>query len=438
MSPARLVWPALLLLASCPVPKSPGFFCGEADLDVGDASSDGDVEFSAILTQSDEETAAVTLGWSDDAGETWHIATVEGQTTELAANADGAEYPFVWHSAEDLGHGSWEELDLRLVASSACGAWKDDTDTVAIDNSSVSDTCEVAITTPDSPSDGEITFQVNLKQTLEMPAFLQPEYSVDNGDTWAPMTLVPADCDGDGEEDGIANLSTSNDGEDHCFVWDSQTDFASDEDVLVSVGCGVGYSVEGTAVTDAFTVENDPLPDPEEIIFTELLPDASAPNGEYFEIYNRTGHILNLDGAEIKRSSSSTTQTITLDDPADSLLIYPGQYMLLAGSEDEEENGCLEPDIVWTTTFSLPSKGTLQLNVDGSVIAKLDYEDGWTFGEDVSKGLDPEEVDGNGWDQVANWCVAKTKIEECEAYTSSGGSTTKGTPGAVNDACGGG
>ena len=327
---------------------------------------------------------------------------------------------------------------------SACGAWDtDEVDELTVDNASApADGCTVTVEDPESPQDGEVTVSFTLTHPDSLAAYVSPTWSSDGGETWNPLSLAEGDCDGDGENDGLADLSTSLDGESHCITWDSQLDFAEDQDVSVRLGCGVGYAEDSEASTADFTVENDPTPGPDEVIFTEVKPDSGFSAGDYFELYNRTGHIINLQDVFVGRWRSGEqpgrddpSKSFTLSDPSGTLLIYPGQYMLVAESEDEAESGCLEPDIVWDSAFSLAANSTLLMrlgDVDLSKLKMLDA-DGWDFDEGAAWGLSPSAIDSEDWSALESWCEQTSTIPECDTELED--DLEAGTPGMENDSC---
>lgn len=448
------------LLAGCAMPtvQEPAWFCGSTDLVVDEQPEGGELAVSATLRQDDAEPADVSLGWSTDASN-WHIASLLGQTTALASGPEGEETTLTWQSGLDLGAGATEGLSLRLVAHSACGLWEASTvDELTVDNGDQGGSlCAIEVETPDGPDDGTVLLSYTLAHPESLPSYVLPQYSADGGESWHTLTLHDEDCDDDGTRDGLTNLETSTDGVSHCLSWDSQADFASDEQVIVRLACGVGFAEEASAETEAFDVENDPTPDPGEVIISEILPSSSFPSGVYVELYNRTDHALNLHSTELRRwkstadpDSSSPTKTFLVSDPTGLLLVDPGDYLLLAGTVDEAENGCIDPDLAWGADFSLLNNSVLRLTlvevvvdtetgtsslVDLSDLAELSFltADGWEFQEGVAMGVGSTDIDSDGWADLSAWCAQSSQIASCEAAGAD--PTDFGTPGAENDRC---
>lgn len=449
-TPRALCLLALPVLAtSCELPDPKPFFCGRVSFEVRDEEPSGDVELRAWMHQDDEEPGDVNFAWSDDATEdnpapTWHPATIVGQVADLPSNADGVRYDFVWDSAADLGQGTFENISLRAVGFSECGAWDvEQVDELTVDNEAApAEGCTVTMEDPESPQDGPITLNFTLVHPDSLASYVSPTWSADGGETWNPLSAEDTDCDGDGNVDRLSNLSTSPDGVEHCVSWDSQLDFAVDQDVIVRLGCGVGYAEDSEAVSDDFTVENDPTPGPDEVIITEIKPDSGFSAGDYLELYNRTGHIINLQDVFIGRWKSGSqpgrtdpSKQFTLSDPSGTLLIYPGEYMLITESSDEGESGCLEPDIVWDDTFSLAADSQIVMRFGEVDIAQLKFLDseGWDFDEGAAWGLSPDALESEEWDELASWCEQSSTIPVCESVEED--ELEDGTPGVENDAC---
>ena len=154
---------------SCEVPGPKPFFCGRVSLTVRDDEPSGDVRLRANLRQDDEEPGDINIAWSTDVSDenpnpTWHIASIEGQTTDLASNEEGIDYELVWQSAHDLGKGTFENVSLRVVGFSECGAWDvEQEDGYTVNNEDApGDGCTVSVEDVESPVDGPVTVNFTL------------------------------------------------------------------------------------------------------------------------------------------------------------------------------------------------------------------------------------------------------------------------------------
>ena len=231
----------------------------------------------------------------------------------------------------------------------------------------------------------------------------------------------------------------SSDGADHCLTWDSQEDFASDEQVLIRLACGVGSEEHDSVTSDPFAVENDPAPGEGDLLITELLPDSGLTSGEYLEIYNRANHLLDLQGMYIKRWKESDigkvipTSYFSIDDVTGTLTIDPGEHLLMAATYDEESNGCIDPDATWPSSFTMNDNSMIRFSWDGNPILEIDFteDEGFEFDEGNARSLDPDRYDSDNWDRSSYWCEETTPIPSCDESSS----TANGSPGEATSAC---
>lgn len=443
----------LLLLASActyaPKKTDADFFCGETAVSVAEGETlGGEVAVSVTLYNDDSEPADISLAWFEG-DDPLALATVGGELTELSSSPDGDTHALVWDTVTDLGKGVFDGLTLRAVASSECGPWIEGlTEEITIDNDDLpEDLCDVEVVTPTGAQEGEVEVSFTLSHPQGASAYVSARYSVNAGEDWEPLSLADADCDGDGDSDRLTDLSTSPDGQRHCFTWDSQIDVDADGSAQIQLTCGVGYDEQDEAQTDAFELNNDTTPEANEILITEVMADPSAGDGGYLELYNATGKALDLNGLAVYRWTSTAdpetddpSKTYTITDPSGVRLLEPGAYFLLAESWSEADNGCLDPDVVWDSEFSLRGNSTLLLTIEATRpgsenvdIFRLDMleDNGFEFDEGVSLGLDPSRLNASSANDVAWWCAAESEIPTCAATRETG----LGTPGAENDPC---
>ncbi len=419
----------------------PGFQACDASamLVFPDGTLSGNVDLAFQLTNPDGETAWVAFSLSLDGGETWKDATIEGSTEDLSSSAQGQAHSVTWLSRADTGDELQENLSFKMVAHSACVTWPlAQEDGLTVDNRQEETACSVQLQTPASPQDGEVLLSFTAAHPESAQVFLNLDYSTDAGHTFLGASLPGTDCDGDGQADGDTQVSTSPDGTEHCLLWDSQDDFRSDENVILRLACGTGLSEEYSTVSDSFQVQNDPSPDPDELIFSEILPESGFFAGDYLEIHNRSNHQLDLQGTELARwKSSASTEAEpsvawTIDYIAGTVVLEPGQYLLLAAGDDPAENGCIDPDLTWSSDFTLNADSLLRLRLKDRVITELPIydDDGWDFSEGVAMGLDPACYD-SGWDELSCWCQESAQIDSCDESST----TAMGSPGAPSESC---
>jgi hypothetical protein len=187
----------------------------------------------------------------------------------------------------------------------------------------------------------------------------------------------------------------------------------------VTVSLGLSTIDIDVEVLDAVPVRA-PTPD-DDLLLTEIMPRAragSGDNGEWFEMYNNSGDILDLTGCEVYDGSGRFTIA--------EALVEPGTYVTFAISAEVAANGGVDPLVVYGTSIALNNGGdTIGLRCDGVVIDEIVYTSAWV-GEGASHQLDdrPEVFTTAANDTLSNWCRATT------AYGTGG---FLGTPGAPSD-----
>jgi len=444
---ARTILPTLLLLTACPSATDSGgtvdpclYTCcaSTAALTVPASPLRGDVSFAFTLVNPDAEVADVRLSLDPTSEGTWRSMTLEGETVQLATTPEGKTYNVLWRSASDLPDDAWPSAAVKLVASSDCGVWPLTLqEGVSVDNT-VDTSCSISVGTPSGAMEGAVTIPFEVAQPDGAEVFVAARWSVD-GESWENTALLPSDCDGDGADDGLTHIATSADGEAHCFVWDTQEDIVTDQEVTVELACGTGFQEEASDRSEPFVVRNDPTPDAGEVVITEVMPFSGLAYGNYFEIHSLAGHVLNLQDVVVNRYAADdwtgrdVTSTFTLSSPSDSVLLYPGAYLVFAGSYDENANGCIEPSATWPSSFTLATDSVLEMTRSGVKLLSFDYRNsaGWSFSERYAWSLGPSHYGDDAPYTVGSWCKETTSIPTCEDDVRTG----YGTPGLLTGSC---
>jgi hypothetical protein len=235
----------------------------------------------------------------------------------------------------------------------------------------------------------------------------------DNGASWP---------DSAGASFGLAEVSqdaTSNDdGANWCLA--ASTFGAGDLGTPGTANDSCSGVVVTTAVADLAVGD---------LIITELMKEpAKVPDnrGEWFEIYNRTGGVVNLDGLEIFDTSvAAQTDKITVSGR---LLIAAGAYVVLGRYDDLVLNGGVTLDYEYGTGHTLGNGADETFLYNGTdVIDSVFWDNGFNFPDPTGASmiLNPGTLDATLNDDGANWCVSST------AY----GAGDLGTPGTANDSC---
>jgi hypothetical protein len=153
-----------------------------------------------------------------------------------------------------------------------------------------------------------------------------------------------------------------------------------------------------------------------DVVITEFMrnPDAISDSlGEWFEIYNPTNTLWDLENCVIK-DLGSNTHTIT-----DTLEIPPAQYRVLARSSAPG----FTPDYVFSGFEIGNSDDEIIITCGGVEISRVVYTAGWPDAAGASSQLLRTKINEMDNDAAANWCVSVTPF----------GSGDLGTPRAANE-----
>ncbi len=196
-------------------------------------------------------------------------------------------------------------------------------------------------------------------------------------------------------------------------------------DLPGEVGPEVTTDADDTAQTETLDLPPDITGNrPSEvgqIVISEFMAQSTVGNdaGEWVELYNASDVALELAGCFMK---DAATDSVPLTG---SLLLQPGDYLVLGVSYDVTVNGGLDPDFLMAG-YLLDNYGdTIRLECDGLDIDSVTYEGNWVV-NGVARQLDKDHMDAVSNDSKANWCLAGFNY---------GGKGKLGSPGATNEKC---
>ncbi len=185
--------------------------------------------------------------------------------------------------------------------------------------------------------------------------------------------------------------------------------------------------VEPVEITDVIAIPQDSSVIYGDLLITEIMFDPSAltdATGEWFEIYNNSDKVINLQNLVIQRDAINTH---TIPAPIE---LLPGGYFVLARTALATET---INSYVFGTAISLPNTGaTLSIyNPDtgtgpGTLIFSVDYgADNFPALAGASIALNPNLLNTSDAIWGTSWCTSGSVY-----YTGD-----FGTPGTVNDQC---
>ncbi|MGB0590675.1 MAG: lamin tail domain-containing protein [Myxococcota bacterium] len=164
-------------------------------------------------------------------------------------------------------------------------------------------------------------------------------------------------------------------------------------------------------------------PEPGDLLITEIMQNpksVSDDTGEWIEVLNIGSAPVELAGV-LLRDDDLDQHLIA---PMPSLVIAPGEYVVLGASDDI---GGVASDYTWFDYSLGNGSDAVILEVDGVIIDAVSYDNGATFPDPngASMSLSPETMTPEGNDDSGNWCAGQTEFA----------SGDKGTPGEPNPTC---
>ncbi|NOY28474.1 MAG: hypothetical protein GXP62_21670 [Oligoflexia bacterium] len=164
-----------------------------------------------------------------------------------------------------------------------------------------------------------------------------------------------------------------------------------------------------------------------DLVITEIMQNPSAVSdsyGEWFEVLNASTADVDLLGLVVSDDSSDSFTV------GSSVVVAAGGRVVFGRNGDTAVNGGVSVDYDFSGMSLGNDDDELILSNTSGVLDAVRYDGGKTFPDPsgASMSLDPGASDATSNDDGTNWCQGTT------AY----GDGDLGTPGSVNDACGGG
>jgi len=165
-----------------------------------------------------------------------------------------------------------------------------------------------------------------------------------------------------------------------------------------------------------------PMPDtPGEMVITEFMAQSQggSDKGEWVEVFNATADTLDLGGCILGDDGSDNHE---IQGPVE---LGAGEYLVMARSDEPEENHGLSPDYLYDGFIMSNSGDEIVLTCGGQEIDRVAFIGSWVT-EGVSTQLSSTAFDVTANNDIENWCAATM------AYGSAG---KLGTPGEANEEC---
>lgn len=324
-------------------------------------------------------------------------AAVEAASlTNLPVSTSGTAYSLRWDSLSDLGYAK-KKIYFRLSGTVSGNDFPPAVTPIEVDNTSFDKPCLVKINPP-TLNDGKIPFSFTL--TDARGDVCDVTVLVERG----TQTAVATAAEG---SDSLLDVAVSSSGTVRNFVWDSLADVkAFDETVNIMVRA----TDLNTSSEDVISVEvqNDPVPDPGDVLITEVFFWPDWASFTYIELYNRRNHPLNLSVLSL---TTNSTPSLAIS-PSSPLELPPGELAVLTNSAVSSTDLFTSDFIAGGMTLSKTTELIKLWSGDVSsptLIDQVSYDVAALGGKDAVQG----KALGRAWDSfdalenntLVNWCL---------------------------------
>jgi hypothetical protein len=164
-----------------------------------------------------------------------------------------------------------------------------------------------------------------------------------------------------------------------------------------------------------------------DLVISEVMFNPNAvrdTDGEWFELTNRSGRMVALNGLEL-RSDGDESVRLVADDL---LLLPPGSQAVLGNNADPASNGFVDVDAAYVGVFLSNESDRISVLADGVLLDAVSWDDGETMPDPsgYSLNLDPSMTDSVDNDDPMAWCTAGGPWADGSDW---------GSPGMPNDPC---
>ncbi len=254
------------------------------------------------------------------------------------------------------------------------------------------------------PVTGEVTHTPNHGACAQGEVCSSTEGCIPTSDPCAAVTCTPSapGCSAD-HLSVVTYASTCEPSTAQCVVTSTET------------LCTDGVCASGACVTARAPAAGD-------LLITEVMHSPLGTTTQYFELHNLSGDRLNL--AEMTVSLGQGNASFTL--PAAPLLVDGHAYLVFANNTDATTNGGVTAHLELPAEFALVAAGQLELSLNGTTLAGLDWASGFPQTAGRSMNLSSAVFAASAQARSWYWCDSSAQL--------TGGDY--GTPGIANDACG--
>jgi Lamin Tail Domain len=243
----------------------------------------------------------------------------------------------------------------------------------------------------------------------------------------SPIGSVPGSDTGSDGDGGASDSGITTDGG---FDTGGDTDDGGSADGgSADGGSADGGSADGGSADGGVEEPIERAPSAGDLVISEIMAaPAAVPDdkGEYFELYNNSTDIIQLDGLVFEDDGTDEVSIAT----SAGITVQPGAYAVICRIADYTQNGGVVCDWGWNedNQYALqfsPDSDELRVKLNTTTIDEVLYTSAWGMPSGAALGVRAASMSAAGNDNSSVWCQQASELDKGD----------HGTPGAANDAC---
>lgn len=326
--------------------------------------------------------------------------------SNLSVSPTGESHRIQWDSLEDLGFIT-KKVYFRLSGSASGYEFPPTLASVQVDNTGYDKPCSVTIDQPTS-NDGDIPLTYTLRD--ELGDVCDVTIQIQRGEQTAAATASVVTA-----SDPLNDVEVPATGIVRTFVWDSLADVkAFNETVVVKITAKDANKTSEDSVT--IDVRNDPTPAAGDVVISEIFFYQDVAAYSYLELYNATGHTVNLRDLDLKTTTNSgtTTNPVLVISPGLDLFMPSGALFIVSNSLITAQD-LFTAEYVASGMTLLKTTEAVELSLaDGTLIDRVTYAVADYGGKDAVRGhslaLSWDMLSADENDFKESWCLEDIKI----------------------------
>ncbi|MCP4230106.1 MAG: PQQ-binding-like beta-propeller repeat protein [bacterium] len=330
-----------------------------------------EVYFDYTINDEEHDLIALECSYSLDGGTTWEEASVEGATTDIRAGR--YESSVTWMSDSDIDQVDSENVAFKIVPGDNDPGLEGSLTALHVDNNYLPESYMVDI---EEEKIGDFPVAYKLEDRESDTLSLVCEFSLDNGETWAPATVS-------GATQGITGLGYESE-----ITWESRGDTMGEDVLTAQFRITPVDKDEGKAdATGSFHLDNNDSPTlaitpivgeqvgPVEIAYSLEDPenDTISITAEYYDVDDSEWKIATTTGTTNDIDAAYYDGSIVWDSLVDMLGHDNKQTQFRITAADNDLGEPIEADPFFVDNNSEPGALLADLGAEQSGDVTINY-----------------------------------------------------------------